>query len=148
MELIDYIFQFSSQGAAQRDSIIGPYFSEVNQGFDTLIFDRSRTFAALPLPNYWVMISQPTPINSVLFNHPNIQLVINRSQQILGNSSVLLNNLVPDPAVLSIMVSGRGQHTAAGLFGVSSVAPIDGLIAEDGITFLIAEDGATFLVQE
>ncbi len=147
MELIDYILQFTSQGAAQQDQIIGPYFVQPCQGFDVLIFDRSRIRAALPLPNYWIMISQPMPINSALFSHPNIQLVINRSQQILGNSSVLLNNLVPDLSILSIMISGRGQHTAAGLFGVSS-APPDGLIAEDGVTFLIAEDGATFLVQQ
>ncbi len=149
MELIDYIFQFPSQASAQFDAVVGPYFSSPTQGFDVLIFDRSKN-SALPLPNYWVMVSQQMPINSALFNHPNIALVINRSQQILGNASVLLDVSFPDTSVLSIMISGRGQHTAAGLFGVGQFkpTPLDGLIAEDGITFLIAEDGVTFLVQE
>ena len=117
-ELIDYIFQFPSQASAQFDAVVGPYFSSPTQGFDVLIFDRSRTLAAVPLPNYWVMVSQQMPINSALFNHPNIALVINRSQQILGNASVLLDVSFPDTSVLAIMISGRGQHTAAGLFGV------------------------------
>ncbi len=147
-ELIDYIFQFPSQASAQFDTVVGPYFASPTQGFDVLIFERP---SALPLPNYWLMISQQMPINSALFNHPNIALVINRSQQILGNASVLLDVSFPDTSVLSIMISGRGQHTAAGLFGVGqSTAPPSGPFyeTEDASQPYVAEDGTTIYVPE
>ncbi len=150
-DLIDYVFQFSSDAQARHNSTTGPYFSNfalAGLNPNVLIFDRAIN-STIPLAGYWLMISQRAPINATLWNHPNLQLVIDRTQEILGNASVLLDIAFPDTTTVSIMVSARGQHTAGGLFGARqiSLTPADALIAEDG-TFLVAEDNATFLVQE
>ncbi len=85
-----------------------------------------------------------------LWNHTNLQLVINRTQLVLGNANVLLDIPFPDTATLSIMVSAMGQYAAGGLFGAKQLAavPANGYITEDAADFYVAEDGSTFYVQE
>ncbi len=150
-DLIDYVFEFSSEGRARHDSVLGSYFTTPFSGLnpDVLIFDRSVN-STIPLLDYWFMVSQTAPINMALWNHTNLQLVINRTQLVLGNANVLLNIPFPDTRTLSIMVSAMGQYAAGGLFGVGQLqaVPANGYITEDAADFYVAEDGSTFYVQE
>ncbi len=117
---------------------------------DVLIFDRTK-YSARPIPGYWCMVSQIAPFNIGLLNHPNVELIIDRKQEILGNASVLLNFFFEDITEISIMVSGIGQHTAGGLFGVPiSIRPAHfvGYITEDGTRVYVTDDGTTVYVPE
>ncbi len=162
-DVIDYFFEFPSRGDAQRDLVIGPYFLPGIGGLgpDVLIFDRTRVFRNVPLLDYWCMVTQKAPLNNALLLHPNVQLVINRTRELLGESNVILNFPFVDVTQVAIMLSGIGQHTDRGLFGVQQstkptpVPPIPpippiptGYITEDATQTYVAEDGTTVYVPE
>ncbi len=149
-DVIDYFFEFQSKGAAQRDAVIGPYFLPGIGGLgpDVLIFDRTRVLRNVPLLDYWCMVTQQLPINVQLYNHLNIQLVVNRTQELLHKTNVILNHAFDDVTQVAIMLSGIGQHTDTGLFGVNRTPAGIGYITEDGTQFYTAEDGTTIYVPE
>lgn len=105
---VNYIFQFSSTGAALTDPIVGSYPS-----VETLLFTAPNT--AIPMAGYQPMITQPGPIIDALYNHPNLILAMDPSQ---GVNAVLATTLTDQQlATLSIVQSNVGT-----LIGATQVA--------------------------
>jgi hypothetical protein len=51
-------------------------------------------------------------------------------------------------AEISLLLDLCAQDEEGGVIQVVTGTPVNGYVAEDGVTFYVAEDGSTFYVQE
>jgi hypothetical protein len=109
----DYLLQFPDAAAAQRDSIVGPYFPAAGGTgvLEAIVFADMTVDSVDALPGYWPMIT--TAATPALQSHPNIMLVIDDAAQRAGQPSVVLANI--PIAHVGIMVNGFGNYVANGL---------------------------------
>jgi hypothetical protein len=110
-DLLDYIFRFPDAGAAQRDQVVGPYFANGAGLNEVLIYQNGDSVDAAS--GYWPMVSIAGPINSALANHPNIELINNRSLQIAGAPSVVAAKF--DVTATIIIANALGAYACSGL---------------------------------
>lgn len=104
-----YVFRFSDAGAAKRDPIVGPIgFTEL------LVFNDLTKDSVVSSSGFWCSILQSGEINTVLFAHPNVQLVFNQSELGPPNNPTVILSKIPT-AHIGIIVSNFGNFISAGL---------------------------------
>jgi hypothetical protein len=116
-DVLEYLFQFPDQGSALQDPIIGPVMVSPPAGvlvaFDILVYPNVEAQSVTPLPGYWVMISQSGGLQNQYFNHPDLQMINDRTLLLAGQPSVVLNSI--PIAHINLTVSNYGVYILDGL---------------------------------
>lgn len=107
---VSYLFLFPSRGQAVSDPVISKYYnpvSAINVGCcpDTLVYDLVTGSID---PRWGLFITLGTSIIPELFNHPNLELLVNSPKSLAHQSFVIENKLARAATFYQFMVSGIG----------------------------------------
>ena len=105
-DTVNYVFGFANAGAAAHDPVVGAY-----RGQEVLLYFQNVS-SVEPLPGYQPMVSQPGPINDVLYDHPKLLFAMD-----LKMTPPLLKSVysAAQMAQMIVILSNYGLLVPAGL---------------------------------
>ncbi len=139
-DFIDYFFQFSDQGSAQRDPVVGPLRS------NEAIIWHGEVNSVDPIGGYTVVISQVGDIDPVLAAHDNLLLVNDATLFGRGVPSVLFSELSPVPGLI-IIFNALSPYAIQNLRLGPQIVRGNIYVTESGDPYVI-EAGDSFYVTE
>ncbi len=141
-DLIDYLFQFPNQGAAEADLLVNPFFNNSGAPLGMLVFPNLLQNSSVAMQGFWPLVVKPAPVDSALMAHQNIILINNRTAFINGLPSLLFTKI--PTAALGLVFNIYGNY-ANGLSGPGT--PLNPpVLANDANTILLTDPDGNLLL--